>query len=395
MKTIVSFLLVVLTGARSLCQELFFAPPAQLITAVPFRILTGGIVMIKVQVGEHPDSLNFVLDTGSGGISLDSATASRLDMKPIQSDRIIRGIAGVRKVRFCYDQTLHLPGLSVDSLDFHINDYEVLTSSYGEKIDGIVGYALFSKYIVKIDYDSSRLFIFSQGNYKYPRGGLMLRPLLVGIPIVDFSVADERMLSHRFYFDTGAGMCLLLSTSFVNDSSLLSPKRKWVATQAEGLGGKTAMRQGIIRKLKLGPYRFRRVPTYVFDDEYNITAYPYLGGLLGNDLLRRFNVVINYASREIYLSPNSHFREPFDYSYTGLGIYKVNGQVVIEDVMPQSPGEKAGFKPGDIILAIDNNFSGNIQLYKTLLQSTGQRFRILVMRGQQPLVISLKVGRIF
>jgi hypothetical protein len=203
------------------------------------------------------------------------------------------------------------------------------------------------------------------------------------------------MLSHRFYFDTGAGMCLLLSTSFVNDSSFLSPKRKWVATQAEGLGGKTPMRQGIIRQLRLGPYRFRRVPTYVFDDEFNITAYPYLGGLLGNDLLRRFNAVVNYASREIYLSPNTHFREPFDYSYTGLGMYKVNGQVIIEDVMPQSPGEKAGFKPGDIVLAIDNNFSGNIQLYKTLLQSTGQRFRILVMREEQPMVISLKVGRIF
>ena len=362
---------------------------------MPFRILTGGIVMIRVQVGNHPDSLNFVLDTGSGGVSLDSLTALRLQMNPIPSDRIIRGIAGVRQVRFCYDQALHLPGLTIDSLDFHVNDYEVLTSSYGEKIDGIVGYALFSRYIVKIDYDSSKLFIYSQGTYKYPRGGLMLRPLLIGIPIIDFSVLDERMVNARYYFDTGAGMCLLLSTKFATDSNFISPKRKWVATQAEGLGGKTPMRQGVLRQLRLGPYRFRRVPTYIFDDDYNITSYPYLGGLLGNDLLRRFNVVINYANRDIYLQPNSHFSEPFDYSYTGLGIYRINGQVFIEDVMPGSPGELAGFRPGDIILAIDNNFSGNIQSYKTMLQSTGQRLKLLVLRNNQPLVIPLKVGRIY
>jgi hypothetical protein len=179
----------------------------------------------------------------------------------------------------------------------------------------------------------------------------MLRPLIIGLPIVDFSVMDERRVNARYYFDTGAGMCLLFSTKFATDSNFLSPKRKWVATQAEGLGGKTPMRQGIIRSMKLGPYRFRRVPAYIFDDEYNITSYPYLGGLLGNDLLRRFNVVINYANRDIYLQPNTHFREPFDYSYTGLGIYKINGQVYIEDVMPGSPGESAGFNWRSIIIS--------------------------------------------
>ena len=70
------------------------------------------------------------------------------------------------------------------------------------------------------------------------------------------------------------------------------------------------------------------MPTYIFDDVYNVTAYPYLGGLIGNDILRRFNVIINYDRRDIYLSPNTHFRDPFDYSYTGLNIYKIDGEVV-------------------------------------------------------------------
>ena len=85
-------------------------------------MLTGGIVTFKATVSNFPDSLNFILDTGSGGISLDSSTAARLKIPLKDSERTIRGIAGIRKVQFAYDHTLHLPGLDVDSLDFHIND---------------------------------------------------------------------------------------------------------------------------------------------------------------------------------------------------------------------------------------------------------------------------------
>ncbi len=45
----------------------------------------------------------------------------------------------------------------------------------------------------------------------------------------------------------------------------------------------------VIKELKLGPYRFRNIPIYIFNDEYNVTSYPFLGGIIGNDILRRFN----------------------------------------------------------------------------------------------------------
>ena len=53
----------------------------------------------------------------------------------------------------------------------------------------------------------------------------------------------------------------------------------------------------VIKEVKLGPYRFRSVPTYVFDDVYNVTSYPHLCGLVGNDILRRFNTILNYDKR--------------------------------------------------------------------------------------------------
>lgn len=365
--------------------------PSVMITKFPFRLLTGGIITFKAKVSDFADSLNFIFDTGSGGISLDSGTAVRLNVQTKESDRTIRGIAGIRKVRFAYNHILHLPGLDVDSLNFHINDYDILSSVYGEKIDGIIGYSFISRYIIKIDYDSLKISVHTRGRIKYPRGGWLMKPILVNIPVASAAVKDVEEVDGRFYFDTGAGMCLLLSSDFVEDSLILRSKTKWYYSQAEGLGGKTPMKQGVIRQFKLGPYKFRNIPSYIFDDEYNITSYPYLGGLIGNDLLRRFNLIINYSTRDIHMTPNSHFRDQFDYSYTGLGMYYVDGAIRVLDVMTGSPAEKAGLKVGDVMLAVQNNFGNNIQEFKNLMQNPGERVKILVNRDGEPLLFTMRV----
>lgn len=382
------------TGARAapITEEL----PAQWITSVRLQPLTGGVMFVRAVVNGYPDSLNFILDTGSGGISLDSAACARWNMPIRPSDKTIRGIAGVRKVSFLYDASLHLPGLTIDSLDFHVNDYEILSSVYGIRVDGIIGYSFFSRYIVRLDYDIMQMEVFTQGEYLYPRGGHLLRPLLTNIPIQSAALQDARWLSSRFYFDTGAGLALLLSESYVRDSSVLATKKKQpLVTQAEGVGGKMTMRITTVRKFRLGPYMFRRVPAFLFEDPYNITNYPFLGGLIGNDILRRFNTVINYAKREIHIIPNKHLREPFDYSYTGLGIYQIDGRVIVEDVLPGSPGELAGFRTGDMILAINNDISGNIRVYKEMLQQTGAKLRFLVRNEDGIRVLVMRPGRIY
>jgi hypothetical protein len=372
--------LILLTGRSAGAQETF-SEPAKLITTFPFTMFTGGVILIKARLDNFSDSLNFILDTGSGGISLDSMTCLRLRLTPKPSDRTILGIAGIRQVKFLYNETLRLPGLSVDSLNFHVNDYDILTSVYGEKVDGIIGYSFFSRYIVQINYDSLRISVYSKGAFRYPKGGFMLRAVIASLPIMNAQVSDAVRINNRFYFDTGAGLCTLLSTDFVNDSMLLDSRKKSFFTQAQGLGGKATMRLTTLKELRVGPFKFRKVPTYVFDDQYNVTSYPNLGGLIGNDILRRFNVILNYDRRSIYLMPNSHYREQFDYSYTGLGIYWIDGEIRIGDIMKDSPADKAGLKEDDVILAVGTNFTNNIQTYKNLLQNPGEKVKITFKRN--------------
>jgi hypothetical protein len=375
---------------RSFGQE-EVTPKATFVTRFPFTTLSGGIIIVKALLDEHPDTLNFILDTGSGGISLDSAIVEYLQLAKVPSERILRGIAMMRKIIYVPNRTLRLPKLDVEHLDFHINDYTLLTSVYGVRVDGIIGYSFFSRFIVKVDYDHNILEVYNHGKIKYPKGGLILKPTITGIPVFDATITDGVTVASRFYFDSGAGLCLLMSDNFSNDSSILIKGKKVLFTQAEGIGGKKPMKLTTVKEIKIGPYKFKKVPTHIFVDDYNVTSYPLLGGLIGNDLLRRFNLVINYADKEIHLKPNTHFRESFDYSYTGLGMYDVNGQVIIEDVMEGSPAAKAGLQPGDVLAGINTMLAGNIQNYKNMLQEVGAKLKLLIMRNGELFVINLKV----
>ena len=178
------------------------------------------------------------------------------------------GIGGVRQLRYVNNKSLLIGNLQVDSLNFHVSDYDILSSVYGDRIDGIIGYSFFSRYIVKIDYDSSEMYVYIKGNIKYPKGGFMLKPALVNIPVQGASLRDIRQLDARFYFDTGAGLCLLLNADFIRDSTILNTDKKPLATQAQGMGGKANMEITTMKEFKLGPYRFRNIPIYIFDDEY-------------------------------------------------------------------------------------------------------------------------------
>ena len=112
-----------------------------------------------------------------------------------------------------------------------------------------------------------------------------------------------KTVNANFYFDTGAGLCFLMSKQFEEDSAF-KKKRKPVSIQVQGFGWKKQMLLTIIKEVKIGPYRFRKVPTNILDDEFNATSYPFFGGLVGNDILRRFNIIFNYPKREIHLLPN-------------------------------------------------------------------------------------------
>jgi hypothetical protein len=395
MKAFISILVFLCLAIPGMAQEEFIEPPSKEITTMPFIQLTGGIIILQAKLDDFPDTLNFVLDTGSSGISLDSTTVAYFGMKPTPTDRSIRGIAGIHKVSFLYNHKLHFPNLTVDSLNFHINDYTILTQVYGERIDGIMGYSLFSRYIIKVDYDSMRVTFCTNGSIRYPKGGYLLKPSISQLVTQHLRIRDNKTISARFLYDMGAGLCMLLSKEFVADSNFFDKKKKRYIKEGEGLGGKIDMELTVMKEVKVGPFHFRNVPVFVFDDYTNITQYPQLGGLIGNDILRRFNVIINYNKGDIFLLPNHHYLETFDYSYSGMELYMIDGKIIAGDVAKDSPAEAAGIKEGDEIVAVNNNFNQNLNQYKLALQTPNDKVKIFLRRNGELMQIEFRVKSIF
>lgn len=396
MRTILIILLFMTVPKMNNAQERYGKIESKFITKFSFHQLTGGVILLKAAFNDIPDSLNFILDTGSGAISLDSSTAAEFKIPNFPSGLTVSGIAGVKEVNFSRNNKLHLPGLTLDSLDFFINDYDLLTSVYGVKIDGVIGYSFLSRYIIGINYDSLKISVYTQGSFQYPRGSTLLHPMFTTLPIQKLFIRDQRNMDANFYFDTGAGLCFLLSQRFLDDSSFMKKKRKPVTIQVQGLGGKKTMKLTIIKQVQIGPYKFRRVPTSILEDDHNILSYPFLAGLIGNDILRRFNVVLNYQHRIISIIPNSHYRDQFDYSYTGMNMYTVDdGYIIIDDIVEGAPADKAGLQNGDIVIGVDNDFSNNITTYKNKLQNVSEKINLVISRENKIRIIKIKVGKIY
>jgi hypothetical protein len=323
----------------------------------------GGVILVKAALFNSNDSLQFILDTGSGGISIDSSTCVEHNILINSSNKSISGIGGKSNVSFTSTTSICFPNLTLPPMPFHVYNYSQLSSIYGEKIDGVIGYAFFCKYIIKINFDRSLLMVYSPGKIKYPFKGNLLHVKIQPLPLHAVSFKMRKKTQFNFFLDTGAGLPLLLSNQLVTDSNILSANQKTFTTQAEG------------------PYKFKQVPTYLFKDDLNVIAYPLSGGLIGNEILRRFNLIINYPQNEIHLSPNLYFDAPFEYGYAGLTIALVNDRIVVEDVIVGSPAAVAGFQIGDEMISVDNQFSGNLQQYKNLLQEPDKIIKSIINRA--------------
>jgi S1-C subfamily serine protease len=75
-------------------------------------------------------------------------------------------------------------------------------------------------------------------------------------------------------------------------------------------------------------------------------------------------------------------------------MYFIDGQVRITEINKGSPADKAGLKPGDVVLSVGGNFSNNIQRYRELLKAPGKKIQLIILRDGQPREIRLQIQSI-
>ena len=100
----------------------------------------------------------------------------------------------------------------------------------------------------------------------------------------------------------------------------------------------------------------------------------------------------------VYLTPEQYTMETADFSgqFSGIGaeVTMRNGQVMILSTLPDTPAEDAGLRPGDIILAIDDEPIDDFSLQEAVLKIRGAQgtpvvLRILHRNGGEPVTITI------
>jgi len=302
------------------------APPAA--GLAPFD-LADRVVYVRGSInGSRP--LWLLVSSGSAGSALDKEVAAELGLTEAPGARLDLGGAQ----------------LPLDRLA--ILDLSAAEDQAGHEIDAVIGYELFRRFVVEIDYYGQVLRLHEPASHR-PDPRAVTLPLRIegrrAYLNAGVELAGLAPFRRDYRLDTGMGGAL--SDETVRQAS--SPK---VEIEAGGDGGQSALTLTRARAVQLGPFRFAGANGFSGD--------PAIGG----ELLRRFTTVIDYGRGQLSLLPNRHYDDRFCFEMLGveLSVARGTGGLVVDAIYRGSTAERAGIRVGDVLTAIDGRPVGELAL---------------------------------
>jgi hypothetical protein len=339
---------------------------------IPIEVHNNLVVVPVVLNGALP--LKFILDTGVRTAILTQKTFSDILNLSYSRKYTISGPGGEQIIDayITNNVSLELPGVSGRGHAMLVlgQDYLELRNYLGTEVHGILGYELFSRFIIEIDYEKRLLTLSLPRRFKKGRKFHAI-PIRVEDtkPYITASVvlSDGTQLTAKLLVDSGASHGLMLEPT--SDPRIKVPDSTVSSVIGRGLGGEIMGKVGRIKYLKLGPYEIKNVianfpdPNSYFDSlKLGATK---RNGAIGGEMLSRFTVIFNFPEEEIYLKKNSSFKRRFHYNLSGLTV-KAKGSRLnvfeITEVRQKSVAERAGVMEGDLIVSINGIHSRTLDL---------------------------------
>lgn len=375
-------------------QAGFFMSPGQKQVDIPFELSNNFIILTVTMNGTFP--LKFIFDTGAENTILSKREIS--DLLKIQYERpfILKGsdlktdlIAYLaRKIRFDIPNKVVAPREDILVLD---EDYFRFEEYVGVNVHGIMSANIFSKYIVRINYDKRIITLYDRSVFKQRIEGYTPVPVEVFrnkmYMYTPMQPLRDSATTVKLLIDTGAGLPLLL---FSNTHPLVRPPANAISANiGMGLGGYLEGFTGRINNLQIGDFNQSNVVTYFQTLDTAGINLDYLNkrdGLVGNALLSRFVVILDYHGSKIWLKPGKSFKKRFDYDRSGLNIITSGVSLntfIVQSVLPNSPASEAGIQKGDHILRIGMVPASVLtlsDLQNILQKKAGKKLKIVVSR---------------
>jgi hypothetical protein len=346
--------------------------------------LVDGRIFIEVSAnGEGPFS--FIFDTG-GNADISTSVAEKLQLPSGETET---GTGMGEKPVTAVNTTvreLQIGDLRIANLAFHAISMSDAPAVFGRQpVDGIIGFPILDRLVVKVDYERSRLELTLPSAYRPPAAGTTMHFERVRwVPLVNATLDGTPGM---FGVDTGARLSLLLHGPFVDQNELRTKYHPEVSgITGWGLGG--PIRSQIVRgkRFVMGNLEVRnplvRLP---LQTSGGLTASD-TAGLIGPDILRQFNITFDYGRQSITLQKNHRYGNRSNFDRVGVWLGQDSAGFSVVDVVPGSAADKGGIKAGDKILTIDGKPSEELDLAEVREEfrnyAVGRKIQLRVETGK-------------
>lgn len=359
---------------------------------IPFEIYNNLIVIPVKLNGIIP--LNFVIDTGVRSSIITDKIITDILRLPYSRKIVVNGPGDYIKLEaYVVNKVdINMDGVigTNQSLLVLEKDYLKLRNYLGTEVHGLVGFDLFNRFVIEIDY-AQKVITFYEPKYFKPPKRFTSIPLSIEDtkPYIDgiVSYGDSIRFAGKFLIDTGASHALMLNETSSED--IFTPPLNLETEIGRGLGGPIYGKIAVIDKFNLDDYTFNNVVASFPDPK----SYPdtvglvYRNGTIGGEMLSRFSIIFDYFDKKIYLRKNHNYRKEFGYNMSGLTIIATGDDLnsfKVADVREGSPADLAGIQKGDSILYVNGLSTEKITLndtYKLFNYRDGKKINLYIKRG--------------
>jgi hypothetical protein len=354
------------------------------------------LIILPVRVNNSAP-MRFLFDTAAGISVLTAHTAAKLKLKKAD-DVDVKGAGGSVQGFLAKGVSLSVAGVTVRNLPMAVLpvDFPCELSD----IAGIIGYEFIKEFVVEIDYEAKTLSFSDPQTYRYTGNGELLPIELTGhTPRIRarIDLAGAPPQDGRFEIDTGSDGALTVNSPFIKRHSLLRLLVAKVDSVHRGAGGESKGVDARIRKFEIGRYVIAEPLVTFSEDTEGSHAVTDNDGPIGNEILRRFRIVLDYSRRWAMFEPNAHLSDPIDAGMSGIEFDPDDcGLSKIVRVEENSAADKAGIKAGDVIVAIDGRPHAeftSMQIEKLLAQH-GAEHSLTLNRGGKTVIVKIKLLRL-
>ncbi|MGB7923142.1 MAG: aspartyl protease family protein [Pyrinomonadaceae bacterium] len=378
------------------------AAAVQSVHRIPFEFYANHIY-VEVRVNGSQSSW-FILDSGAPDTYITEEQAKALGLK-LGGSLGVTGTGQERlKASYVKGARYSLSGIELSdgqSVAVPRSFFLPLESSFGKSFSGIIGYELFDRFVVEVDYAARTINLYEPKNYRYSGSGEIIPLILNGNkPYVNAMLTplSGASIASRLHVDLGSSGTLGLNWNFVESNNLVGSAREMIESFNLGVGGETKTLVGRVKSLRLGRLTIES-PITSFSLAHGRGVRSDSAGRIGNRILRRFKVILDYSRKQMILEQGADSAQTYEYDMSGMFLL-AEGQDFklfrVHKLVPNSPAAEAGLRAGDIITNVDNQPAADLTLERVrqIFTQEGQTPLVSIKRGQETLHLRLRLRRL-